>query len=186
MPIEVSLREMIIDGERLYSAVMHDISVRREVERMKSEFVSTISHELRTPLTSIAGSLTLISGGAAGETPPKIARLVGIARQNSERLIRLINDILDLEKAEAGKLDFQLSVRSLRAEVAAVAEFNRGFAQGLGVAIELEDGDDADVLIDSDRLTQVLTNLISNAAKFSPPGGDRAHSASIAKPAACA
>jgi CheY-like chemotaxis protein len=151
--------------------VLHDISVRREVERMKAEFVSTISHELRTPLTSIAGSLTLISGGAAGEIPSKAARLVGIARQNSERLIRLINEILDLEKAEAGKLDFALHVRSLRAEVASVAEFNRGFAQGLGVAIELEDGDDADVLIDSDRLTQVLTNLISNAAKFSPPGG---------------
>lgn len=171
IPIEVSIREMIINGERLYVAVLHDISVRREVERMKSEFVSTISHELRTPLTSIAGSLTLISGGAAGEIPSKAARLVGIARQNSERLIRLINDILDLEKAEAGKLDFSLNVRSLRAEVASVAEFNRGFAQGLGVAIELEDGDDANVLIDSDRLTQVLTNLISNAAKFSPPGG---------------
>lgn len=171
MPIEVSIREMIIDNRRLYVAVLHDISVRREVERMKSEFVSTISHELRTPLTSIAGSLTLISGGAAGETPPKIARLVGIARQNSERLIRLINDILDLEKAEAGKLDFALNVRSLRAEVASVAEFNRGYAQSLGVAIELEDGEDADVLIDSDRLAQVLTNLLSNAAKFSPPGG---------------
>lgn len=171
IPIEVSIREMIIDGERLYVAAMHDISSRREVERMKAEFVSTISHELRTPLTSIAGSLTLIAGGAAGETPPKIARLVGIARQNSERLIRLINDILDLEKAEAGKLDFVLNVRSLRAEVAAIAEFNRGYAQGLGVAIELEDGVDAEVLIDSDRLTQVLTNLISNAAKFSPPGG---------------
>jgi PAS domain S-box-containing protein len=171
IPVEVSIREMIIDGEQLHVAVLHDISVRREVERMKSEFVSTISHELRTPLTSIAGSLALISGGAAGEIPQKVARLVGIARQNSERLIRLINDILDLEKAEAGKLDFALSVRSLRAEVASVAEFNRGFAQSLGVAIELEDGDDADVLIDSDRLTQVLTNLISNAAKFSPPGG---------------
>ena len=171
VPLEVSVREMIIDGQRLYGAVMHDISVRREVERMKSEFVSTISHELRTPLTSIAGSLALISGGAAGETPPKVARLVGIARQNSERLIRLINDILDLEKAEAGKLDFQLAVRSLRAEVASIAEFNRGFAQGLGVAIEVEPGDDAEVLIDSDRLAQVLTNLISNAAKFSPTGG---------------
>jgi PAS domain S-box-containing protein len=171
VPIEVSVRQMIIDGRRLYGAVMHDISGRREVDRMKSEFISTISHELRTPLTSIAGSLTLISGGAAGETPPKIARLVGIARQNSERLIRLINDILDLEKAEAGKLDFQLGVRSLRSEVAAVTEFNRGFAQSLGVAIELQDGDDAEVLIDSDRLTQVLTNLISNASKFSPPGG---------------
>jgi CheY-like chemotaxis protein len=162
---------MLIEGNRLFSAVMRDISVRREVERMKAEFVSTISHELRTPLTSIAGSLTLISGGAAGEVSPKVARLVGIARQNSERLIRLINDILDLEKAEAGKLEFQFSVRSIRAEVASVAEFNRGFAQSLGVAIELEDGDDADVFIDSDRLTQVLTNLISNAAKFSPPGG---------------
>lgn len=171
IPIEVSIREMIINEQRLYVAVLHDISVRREVERMKSEFVATISHELRTPLTSIAGSLTLISGGAAGEMPPKVARLVGIARQNSERLIRLINDILDLEKAEAGKLDFALDVRSLRNEVATVAEFNRGYAQSLGVAIELEDGDDANVLIDSDRLTQVLTNLISNAAKFSPPGG---------------
>ena len=171
VPIEISLREMLIEGNRRFSAVMRDISVRREVERMKAEFVSTISHELRTPLTSIAGSLTLISGGAAGEVPQKIARLVGIARQNSERLIRLINDILDLEKAEAGKLEFQFSVRSLRAEVASVAEFNRGFAQSLGVAIELEEGDDAEVFTDSDRLTQVLTNLISNAAKFSPPGG---------------
>ena len=171
VPIEISLREMIIEGNRLFSAVMRDISVRREVERMKAEFVSTISHELRTPLTSIAGSLTLISGGAAGEVSTKVARLVGIARQNSERLIRLINDILDLEKAEAGKLEFQFGVRSLRAEVSSVAEFNRGFAQSLGVAIELEEGDDADVFIDSDRLTQVLTNLISNAAKFSPPGG---------------
>jgi len=171
VPIDLSLREMVIEGKRLFSLVMRDISVRREVERMKSEFVSTISHELRTPLTSIAGSLTLISGGAAGEVPTKVARLVGIARQNSERLIRLINDILDLEKAEAGKLEFQFSVRSIRAEVASVAEFNRGFAQSLGVAIDLEDGDDADVFIDSDRLTQVLTNLISNAAKFSPPGG---------------
>ena len=170
-PIEMSVREMIIEGERLYGAVMHDISVRREVERMKSEFVSTISHELRTPLTSISGSLALISGGAVGETPPKVARLVGIARQNAERLIRLINDILDLEKAEAGKLDFQLHVRSLRSVVGEVAEFNRGFAQSLGIAIELQEGDDADVLIDSDRLTQVLTNLISNASKFSPPGG---------------
>lgn len=171
VPIELSLREMLVEGNRLFSAVMRDISVRREVERMKSEFVSTISHELRTPLTSIAGSLTLISGGAAGEVTPKIGRLVGIARQNSERLIRLINDILDLEKAEAGKLEFQFSVRSLRTEVSSVAEFNRGFAQSLGVAIELEEGDDAEVFIDSDRLTQVLTNLISNAAKFSPPGG---------------
>jgi PAS domain S-box-containing protein len=171
VPIEVSIRQMIINDQRLHVAVLHDISERREVERMKSEFVSTISHELRTPLTSIAGSLSLISGGAAGDMPPKIARLVGIARQNSERLIRLINDILDLEKAEAGKLDFALDMRSLRAEVASAAEFNRGYAQSLGVAIELEDGDDADVLIDSDRLTQVLTNLISNAAKFSPPGG---------------
>lgn len=171
VPIEVSVRDMMIDGKRLYVAVMHDISVRREVDRMKSEFISTISHELRTPLTSIAGSLTLIASGAAGEVPPKATRLVGIARQNSERLIRLINDILDLEKAQAGKLDFQMSLRSLRAEIASVAEFNRGFAQSLGVAIELEDGDDADVLIDSDRLMQVLTNLISNAAKFSPPGG---------------
>src|SRR5262249_60087894 len=104
-PIELSLAEMKIDngGVLLFT---RDISERRQVERMKDEFVSTVSHELRTPLTSIAGSLGLIAGGAAGALPEKATRLIGIAQANSQRLVRLINDVLDLEKLESGKLPF--------------------------------------------------------------------------------
>ena len=151
---------------------MRDISARLEVERLKSGFVSTVSHELRTPLTSISGSLGLLAGGVAGAMPAKAARLVDIARLNCERLVRLINDILDLEKAESGKLEFRLEAQRLKPIVEHAIDLNRGYAQTFGATIELRPGgDDPSVLVDRDRLIQVITNLLSNAAKFSPRGG---------------
>ncbi|MGE4221623.1 MAG: PAS domain S-box protein, partial [Alphaproteobacteria bacterium] len=105
-PVEVSISEMWLGEQHMYSGIIRDITERRQVEQMKREFISTVSHELRTPLTSIGGSLGLVMGGVAGELPPKAKQLLGIAHKNCERLVRLINDILDLEKAEAGKLDF--------------------------------------------------------------------------------
>jgi DNA-binding response OmpR family regulator len=156
----------------VFIGVVRDITERRLIERMKNEFISTVSHELRTPLTSIAGSLGLLAGGVGGELPEKSARLIRIAHKNSERLVRLINDLLDMEKIETGKMDFQFAPTQLLALVDQIVEANRGYALATQVEIRRDpDAVDGCVLVDTDRLTQVLTNLISNAVKFSPRSG---------------
>lgn len=171
VPIDLGVSEMKIGKRRLFIGVVRDISDRREIERLKSGFVSTVSHELRTPLTSISGSLGLIAGGVAGELTPKAKRLVDIAKVNCERLVRLINDILDLEKAESGRLDFHLEPQMLKPIVEHVVEAMRSFGEQYKVRVELlPTPHDPQVLVDRDRLIQVLTNLVSNACKFSPPG----------------
>lgn len=158
---------------KYFISQIQDISQRKEVDRLKSEFIATVSHELRTPLTSISGALGLLSGGIAGQLPTKALDLLGIAEQNSKRLIRLINDILDIEKVAAGKMEFHLEVHSLEPLVRQVIEANRAYAANLGVGIEMTgSAADAWVRVDRDRLHQVLTNLISNAAKFSPQGAN--------------
>ncbi len=154
-----------------FLAVVRDVTERKEVEQMKTAFVSTVSHELRTPLTSIAGSLGLLSGGAAGALPERAARLIKIAHANSERLVRLINDILDVEKIESGKMSFNIEPVPLRPLVEQAIQANQAFAADYGVNLVLEAGNgDAVALADADRLMQVVTNLLSNAAKFSPRG----------------
>lgn len=171
-PAEVSISPVELStGVHLIVAV-RDITERRRVETLKSEFVSTVSHELRTPMTSIAGSLGLLAGGAAGVLPEKAARLIAIAQSNSQRLVRLINDILDIEKLESGKLQLELAPLDLRDVAQRSIDGVRGFADGLQVAVVLEDGEPAPVRGDADRLIQVVTNLLSNACKFSPTGGE--------------
>jgi signal transduction histidine kinase len=124
------------------------------------------------PLTSIAGSLGLLRGGAAGELPERATKLVSIAHSNSERLVRLINDILDIEKIESGKLTFDMLPVDLRQVLSLALEANRGFAERYGVRLEISSAPEkAIVSADADRLMQVLTNLISNAVKFSPSEG---------------
>lgn len=152
-------------------AAVRDISERRRVEEMKSEFVSTVSHELRTPLTSIAGSLGLLAGGAAGPLPEKAARLIGIAQSNSQRLVRLINDILDIEKIESGELTLRRDPVEVRDLAGRSIDSVRGMADGMGVRVALAEGAAATVTGDLDRLIQVVVNLLSNAVKFSPRGG---------------
>lgn len=171
-PVDVALAAMDLPDGRHVVAVVRDITERRRVEEMKDAFVSTVSHELRTPLTSIAGSLGLLSGGAAGPLPEGAHKLVGIAHANSQRLVRLINDILDVEKLEAGKLVLQLASVDLREIAVRSIEGVRGYADGLDVALTLADGEPVPVRGDEDRLIQVVTNLLSNAAKFSPRGGE--------------
>ncbi|HYI27025.1 MAG TPA: ATP-binding protein, partial [Bradyrhizobium sp.] len=145
---------------------------RKRSERLKDEFVSTVSHELRTPLTSISASLGLVIGQAAGELPKSTARLIAIAHKNCLRLVRLINDILDIEKIESGQLVFNLSRIHVLGLVEQVIEANHGFAEEYGVHVRLDAKSvDGEVNADSDRLTQVITNLLSNAIKFSPPHG---------------
>jgi len=149
-----------------------DITELKRIDRLKSEFVSTVSHELRTPLTSIRGSLGLISGGIAGPLPDAAMKLVGIAKNNCERLIRLINDILDIEKIESGKMRLDLQPMALMPLLTQAIAANEGYGLANQVSLVLH-GDDPDlqVNVEADRLTQVVTNLLSNALKFSPPGG---------------
>jgi len=157
------------DGDRIVGFA-RDISKQREVERMKDEFVSTVSHELRTPLTSIAGSLGLIMGGAAGPLPEKAGRLIGIAQSNCQRLVRLINDVLDMEKLDSGKLPFHFAEVELGEVARRAVDGVRGYADQLGVELALEEQALPWVRGDVDRLVQVATNLISNAAKYTPRG----------------
>ncbi|HZV85273.1 MAG TPA: CHASE3 domain-containing protein, partial [Brevundimonas sp.] len=170
-PVDVALTAMDLPNGRHVVAVIRDITERRRVETMKDAFVSTVSHELRTPLTSIAGSLGLLAAGAAGALPDKAVRLVGIAHSNSLRLVRLINDILDVEKLESGNLALTMTELDLREIARRSIEGANGYAEQLGVTLSLAPGDSAPVRGDADRLVQVVTNLLSNAAKFSPAGG---------------
>ncbi|MBT9589944.1 MAG: CHASE domain-containing protein [Thiobacillus sp.] len=149
-----------------------DISKQKQMDRLKSEFVSTVSHELRTPLTSIRGSLGLIAGGVAGELPAQAKGLVDIAYGNTERLLTLINDILDIEKIESGKLNFDLKPQALMPLVEQVVAANSGYAERHHVTFTLVEGvPGVRVNVDGERLMQVMSNLLSNAAKFSHPGG---------------
>ncbi|HQS31998.1 PAS domain S-box protein [Polaromonas sp.] len=149
-----------------------DITELKRIDRMKTEFVSTVSHELRTPLTSIRGSLGLIAGGVGGEVPAAVKNLVGIAKTNCERLIRLINDILDSEKIESGKMHLDLQVFDIYQLVRQALAANDSFAAQHGVRLHLQVAEEPlKVRVDSDRMIQVLTNLLSNAVKFSPSGG---------------
>jgi len=147
-----------------------DVTALKQVDRIKSEFVSTVSHELRTPLTSIRGSLGLIAGGVGGQLPDAVKTLVEIAKNNCERLIRLINDILDIEKIESGKMQLNLQELAMKPLLVQALEANEGFGTAKNVGLRLYCPDEPmQVLADSDRLTQVMTNLLSNAMKFSPP-----------------
>jgi PAS domain S-box-containing protein len=169
-PVEIALSPLE-SAERIL--VIRDISVRRQTERLKDEFVATVSHELRTPLTSISGSLGLLAGQWASKLPESAARLLTIAHTNSQRLARLLNDILDIEKLESGRVVFNLSKVAVRSVVENAIEDNRGFAGSYGVRVRLDAASlDLDVNADPDRLAQVVTNLLSNAIKFSPADGE--------------
>ena len=172
-PCDVAISSVKLADGQAFLAIVRDTTERRRVEQMKSNFVSTVSHELRTPLTSIAGSLGLIQGGAAGEVSGKAARLIEIARDNSQRLVRLINDILDMEKLEAGRMEFALQPLVLATFLDQAIEANLGYAQQYSVSLVVDPiPANATVIADPDLLMQVMTNLISNAAKFSETGGE--------------
>ena len=171
-PVDVALGAMTLPTGVHVVAIVRDISERRRMEQLKDEFVSTVSHELRTPLTSIAGSLGLLAGGMAGALPEKAARLIQIAQANSQRLVRLINDILDIEKIESGKLRLDMGPLDLRDIAQRSVEGVNGYADDLGVVLRLPEGEPVGIRGDADRLIQVVTNLLSNALKFSPQGGE--------------
>jgi len=161
------------DGSTKYLvAQIQDITERREVERVKNELISTVSHELRTPVTSIRGALGLLAGTMANDLSPQAVKLVDIANKNSERLILLVNDMLDIDKIASGKMAFDLRSEALGPIIGMALENNQPYADRFGVSINTNAEElSVEVLVDPARLQQVMSNLLSNAAKFSPAGG---------------
>jgi PAS domain S-box-containing protein len=167
-PMDLNVSTMTYAGEKKFVGLIRDITERKQAEVMKSEFVSTVSHELRTPLTSILGSLSLIKGGSVGELPEKMLRMLNIAHNNSERLVRLINDILDVEKIESGEMVYDMKPIDVGDLIEQSIMNNEAYAKlhdTKYIIGNITPG--LKVLGDSSRLTQTLANLMSNAAKFS-------------------
>ena len=160
----------ILDHGRFSGSVLsfRDISQRYALDRLKDEFISTVSHELRTPLTSIRGALGLLTSGMLGEAGEKATNLLRIALTNSDRLVRLINDILDLERIQSGRAPITFRPVQLSQIVHQAIEGMAPVADAAGVQL-MHDTTQVEVTGDVDRLLQVMTNLLSNAVKFSPP-----------------
>ena len=170
----VSLQGMLseeADGRKVIWSLIEDISERKKLERMKDQFIATVSHELRTPLTSIKGSLGLLIGGAAGELTEKAQKLLANAERNSHRLMLLINDLLDMEKLMAGKMVMESLQQELAPILNDAIEVVREYRDSNRIRIDIPAAwPTTRVDVDSQRLIQALTNLLSNAMKFSPEG----------------
>lgn len=166
-----NLAGVAIQYKRKEQLVLATKAAAESASRAKSEFLSTMSHELRTPLTSIQGALGLLLGKATGELPAKSVEVLEVAARNSRRLMRLINDMLDLNKIEAGKMEFQLREYSLKSLLQQAIESNTAYAQRFGIQLDLCLPEQEPMAwVDSDRFAQVMANLISNAVKFSQKG----------------
>jgi len=153
-----------------FTGNIRDLTDKKAAERLRTDLVSIVSHELRTPLTSIRGSLRLVESGTFGDVPDDVAELIGIAERNCTRLIDLVGDMLDLETLTSGQLELNLKPTPLRTVIEKAVEGVKGFAAENRIRIEV-DQDTGIVWADSERLVQVLINFLSNAVKFSPPGG---------------
>ncbi len=152
-------------------AVVSDVTELLELDRAKSEFIATVSHEIRTPLTSIRGALGLAASGKVGTVSPEVQQLLEVGKRNAERLSRLVNDLLDLERLELGALPMTLRRQPLAAIVERVAQEVEGLASASGVTVVVQNAARAALVeVDADRLAQTLVNLLSNAIKFSPAG----------------
>jgi PAS domain S-box-containing protein len=175
VPVEIGVSKVDLPDRRIYICLIHDITARKKVDKLKNEFVSTVSHELRTPLTSITGALGLLVGGAVPEVPIKAMDLLIIAKNNAERLGRLVNDILDIEKLEFGKLQLDIIDCEANDLMQKAIDQNMGYAVKYGVRLVLDNkaviAKKIIVLVEEDRFLQVMSNLISNAVKFSHMGG---------------
>ncbi|KTC84965.1 MHYT domain-containing protein [Legionella brunensis] len=170
--------DVIVDGQPIINKdgtslgaviVVHDVTELKHTEKLKNEFVSIVSHELRTPLTSIRGSLGLLVSGVMGAFSEKAINLLDIANNNCERLLLLINDILDIEKIEAGKMEFQFKNSNLSQIINEAIDANKMYAEKYNVSLEvIQPSEELIVNVDTGRLMQVLANLLSNACKYSP------------------
>jgi len=171
-PVELSISEMQIGENIHYSALIRDITERKKIENLKNDFIATVSHELRTPLTSIRGSLSLVCGGVVPEISDKALELVELANRNCDRLLLLINDILDMEKISSGKMQFNLETFDLASLLKNIIKSNIAYAEQYAVELVFNDNKNKIyVSVDEHRFSQVISNVLSNAAKFSSKNG---------------
>jgi PAS domain S-box-containing protein len=173
-PVEIVMSPLIIDGV-VTGAVQsfRDVSEREEMEEIKRQFVSVVSHELRTPLTSIKGSLQMLDSGLLGPLEADQQELVTMAVANADRLGNLVNDILDLERLDSGRMPLEPATVAATTLARDGVEGIRGAAEAAGVRLATDlpaDGTPVDVHVDPHRMLQVLTNLLGNAIKFSERG----------------
>jgi PAS domain S-box-containing protein len=171
LEIELSVSPLAIHERKLFTFIIHDASAKRKVDRLKAEFISTVSHELRTPLTSIRGALSIVLSGGLGDVTDKIKDLLSIASSNVDRLTRLVNDILDIDKLEFGNASLNVKCHEIFPLLQQSIKQNQGYASRFGVELVLDMPAEAVVHcsanIDQDRFLQVMANLLSNAIKFS-------------------
>lgn len=158
-----------------------DITERKKLEQMKDEFVSTVSHELRTPLTSIQGGIALALSGVLGDIPAKAAEVLVVSQRNAKRLSQLVNDILDCQRLESGRIQFKFETACMRELLTMAIEADEAFAAQKHIALTVLNCDDVAILVDRIRFSQVMSNLLSNAIKFSPDGA-RVEIAALATP----
>lgn len=169
LPVEISMTEFsTIDGERIMVNLV-DITQRRQIERMKEEFVAMISHDLRTPLNSVNGFLELLEDGVYGDLSATGTERTALATRNVARLLRLINDLLEVTKLESGQLELHYESISSKTAITRSIESVRDFADKQRVSLE-QRGEDHSLVADGHRIERVIVNLLSNAVKFSPEG----------------
>ncbi len=168
-PAEASISKIDMSEEKFYTFILRDMTERKQIERMKDEFISVVSHELRTPLTSIHGSLGMLASGLLPTDSEQGKRLLQIATDSTERLVRLINDILDIERIESGKAKMEPEICNIVDLIAQAVNVMQPLADKAGVQLLISDVS-GQVWADCDRIVQTLTNLLSNAIKFSSPG----------------
>ena len=169
-PAEIAVSKYSTDEGKHMLVTIQDISERHEMERLKREFVSMVSHDLRTPLTAVQGTLELLDEDTYGELTPQGHKRVRTAVDSVDRLINLINDLLDIEKMEAGKMRLEPKNLLLSKIINHSVESVRTFAENAEVKLQWDSDEDAIVNVDGDRIIQVVINLLSNSVKFSPAG----------------
>jgi len=172
-PMEIAINKIEIDGQKTFIGIIRDITERRKVELLKNEFISTVSHELRTPLTSLNGAVGLIASGKFGQLDGQVDMLIQTAKRNGDRLLSLINDILDMEKISAGKMKFHLQPHDLQKIINNSIQENEEYAKRYHTKF-CKQGDSSTTIVnvDESRLEQVLSNMLSNACKFTKENSD--------------
>jgi PAS domain S-box-containing protein len=173
-PVEFSMTVFETEDGAKRLGILLDVSERQEIQRMRQAFVSMVSHELRTPLTAVSGFISLLEMGAFGEVSKEATEQAGRAEANVSRLMKLITELLDLEKMDSGTLNVSKAKCKLQKILESTDEASRSFAESKGIKLEIDSvdgGENVELYADADRIVQVLVNLISNAVKFSPPQG---------------